>query len=409
MFRKLKLKLTLINVLVMALLLLVFVIGTFVIMQEQLFNQSQQLMQIMASEAGSGSVSDTRAHNKHLTKYFYLKTDAFGKITESSSDLPLVIDQLAPLVYETFYRPNPKGEVDFQDETYTYLRVPLRQSPGFVISFADLHQDKVILAKLLSSLSIGGLICLVLAYYGSRFMADRAMAPIKKSWQRQQDFVADASHELRTPLTVVQVNLELVKGNPEETVDSQSKWLDYSLLETKRMSKLVDDLLFLARADSQQQTLEIKQFSLDTALRGVIESFRPLAEISGILLESSLDSEITYLGDAFRIKQLLVILLDNALKYTPSGGQVTLGLQNWDTFAKITVSDNGEGIEPVHLAKIFERFYRVDKARSQQKEGTGLGLAIADWIIQSHHGQVKVSSSPGEGTTFVISLPHQSR
>ena len=409
MFRKLRLKLTLINVMLMAFVLLVFVIGTFVIMQEQLFNQSQQLMQIMASEAGSSSVSDIRAHNKHLTKYFYLKTDAFGKITEGSSDLPLVIDQLDPLVYETFHRPNPKGEVDFQNETYTYLRVPLKQSPGFVISFVDLHQDREILGKLLSSLTIGGLICLVLAYYGSRFMADRAMAPIKKSWQRQQDFVADASHELRTPLTVIQLNLELVKGNPEETVASQSKWLDYSLLETQRMSKLVDDLLFLARADSQQLTLEIKQFSLDTALREVIESFGPLAEASGILLESSLDSEITYSGDAFRIKQLLVILLDNALKYTPSGGQVTLGLQNWDTFVEITVSDNGEGIEPEHLAKIFERFYRVDKARSQQKEGTGLGLAIADWIIQSHHGQVKVSSSPGEGTTFVISLPHQSR
>lgn len=409
MFRKLRLKLTLINALLMALVLLVFVIGTFVIMQEQLFNQSQQLMQIMASEAGSSSVSDIRAHNKHLTKYFYLKTDAFGKITEGSSDLPLVIDQLDPLVYETLHRPNPKGEVDFQNETYTYLRVPLKQSPGFIISFVDLHQDREILGKLLSSLAIGGLICLVLAYYGSRFMADRAMAPIRKSWQRQQDFVADASHELRTPLTVVQLNLELVKGNPEETVASQSKWLDYSLLETQRMSKLVDDLLFLARADSQQLTLEIKQFSLDSALRGVIESFGTLAETSGILLESSLDSEITYSGDAFRIKQLLVILLDNALKYTPSGGQVTLGLQNWDTFVEITVSDNGEGIEPEHLAKIFERFYRVDKARSQQKEGTGLGLAIADWIIQSHHGQVKVSSSPEEGTTFVISLPHQSR
>lgn len=409
MFHKLRLKLTLINVMVTALLLLVFVIGTFVIMRQQLFNQSQQLMQIIASEAGSGSVSDTKAHNKHFAKYFYLKTDAFGQITESSSDLPLTKDQLGPLVYETFHRPNTQGQVDFKDETYTYLRVPLKQSLGFVISFVDLHQDREILGKLLSSLTIGGLICLVLAYYGSRFMADRAMAPIKKSWQRQQDFVADASHELRTPLTVVQVNLELVKGNSEETVASQTKWLDYSLLETLRMSKLVDDLLFLARADSQQLTLDIKQFSLDTTLREVIESLRPLAEASKIFLESSLDSEITYLGDAFRIKQLIVILLDNAIKYTPAGGQVTLGLQNYDTFAEITVCDNGEGLETEHLEKIFERFYRVDKARSQQKEGTGLGLAIADWIIQSHHGQVKVSSKPGEGTTFVISLPHQSR
>jgi len=409
MFRKLRRRLTLINVLVTALLLLVFVIGTFFIMQEQLFNQSQQLMQIVASEAGSGTVSDTSTHNKHLTKYFYLKTDALGKITESSADLPMTINQLTPLVYETFHRPNPKGQVDLQDETYSYLRVPLKQGPGFVISYVDLHQDREILGNLLSSLAIGGLICLVLAYYGSRFMADRAMAPIKKSWQRQQDFVADASHELRTPLTVVQVNLELVKGNPDETVASQSKWLDYSLLETERMSKLVGDLLFLARADSQQQTLDMKRFSLDTALREIIESFWPLAEASGILLESSLNSEITYLGDVFRIKQLLVILIDNAIKYTPAGGQVTLGLQNRDTFVEITVADNGEGIEPEHLTKIFERFYRVDKARSKQKEGTGLGLAIADWIIQSHHGQVKVFSTPGKGTTFIISLPHQSR
>lgn len=409
MFHKLRRKLTLINVLVTALLLLVFVIGTFVIMQEQLFNQSQQLMQIVATDAGSGSVSDTREHNKHLTKYFYLKTDALGKITESSSDLPLVIDQLAPLVQEIFNRSNSKGEVDFHDETYTYLRVPLKQSPGFVISFVDLKQDREILGKLLISLTIGGLVCLVLAYYASRFMADRAMAPIKKSWQRQQDFVADASHELRTPLTVVQVNLELVKGNPDETVASQSKWLEYSLFETERMSKLVGDLLFLARADSQQQTLEIKQFSLDTAMSGVIDSFRTLAETSGILLEASLDSEVTYWGDEFRIKQLLVILLDNALKYTPSGGQVTIGLENSDSSAEITVSDNGEGIESEHLSKIFERFYRVDKARSHQKEGTGLGLAIADWIIKSHQGQVEVSSSPGKGTSFVIRLPHQSR
>ena len=409
MFHKLRLRLTMINVLIMAFLLLVFVIGTFVIMQEQLFNQSQQLMQIMASEAGSGSVNYTRGHEKHLTKYFYIKTDALGKIVESSPDSPLVIDQLDELVKETFTRPKTRGEVDFQDETYSYLRVPLKQSPGFVISFVDIEQDREILGKLLISLTIGGLICLVLAYYASRFMADRAMAPIKKSWQRQQDFVADASHELRTPLTVVQVNLELVKGNPEETVASQSKWLDYSLLETKRMSQLVDDLLFLARADSQQQTLEIKQFSLDTALRGVIESIRPLAVTGGILLESSLDTEITYYGDEFRIKQLMLILLDNALKYTPSGGQVTLGLQDRDTFVEITVTDNGEGIESEYLTKIFERFYRVDKARSQQKEGTGLGLAIADWIIQSHQGQIKVSSTPGEGTTFVISLPHLSR
>ncbi|MDR3542242.1 MAG: ATP-binding protein [Desulfosporosinus sp.] len=405
MFRKLRFKLTMINVVVMSFLLLLFIISTFFVMQTQIFNQSQQLMQIIAGDAGSGIVSDKREHDRHLAKYFYVKTDASGKISEASTGLPLPLDQLAPLVYQTINGPNLKGEVELHDETYTYLKVPLKQTPGFLVAFFDLERDRDILRELLLTLSIGGLVSLILTYYGSRFMADRAMIPIKTSWQRQQDFVADASHELRTPLTVIQVNLELVQGNPEETVASQAKWLDYSLLEMKRMSKLVDDLLFLARADSQQQALELKPFPLHTALREVIESFKPLAETTEIRLESTLDSEITYFGDELRIKQLAVILLDNALKYTPSGGQITLSLQNRGASAEITVSDNGEGIEPKHLDKIFERFYRVDKARSQQKEGTGLGLAIADWIIKSHHGSVKVSSSLGAGTTFVVSLP----
>lgn len=407
MFRELRLKLTLINVGVMALLLLLFIISTFFVMQVQVFNQSQQLMQIIATEAGSGAIINTREHDKHLAKYFYLKTDDSGKITDSSSALPLTVEQLAPLVDRALHNPNSKGEVELKDETYTYLKVPLKEDSGFVITFVDLERDREILRDLLLTLSIGGLICLGLAYYGSRFMADRAMEPIKSSWQRQQDFVADASHELRTPLTVVQVNLELVKGNPEETVASQTKWLDNSLLEMRRMSKLVDDLLFLARADSQQQTLDLKLFPLNTALSEVFESFKPLAQANGILLASSLSPEGMYYGDENRIKQLMVILLDNAIKYTCPGGQVTLGLQNWGTFAEITVSDTGEGIEPEHLARIFERFYRADQARSQQKEGTGLGLAIADWIIKSHHGRIKVTSSPGKGTTFVITLPHQ--
>ncbi|WP_088185922.1 ATP-binding protein [Desulfosporosinus sp. FKA] len=408
MFRELRLKLTLINVGVMAFLLLIFIIGTFFVMRIQVINQSQQLMQIIAGKAGSGTIVNPREHDKHLAKYFYIKTDNSGKVTYTSSGLPMPLAQLTPLLDKAFHKSNSRGEVEVNDETYTYLKMPLNQGPGYVITFVDLERDKDILQELLLTLSIGGLVCLGLAYYGSRFMADRAMAPIKSSWQRQQEFVADASHELRTPLSVVQVNLDIVKGNPEETVASQSKWLDYSLIEIRRMSKLVDDLLFLARADSQQQTLNPQMFSLKAALNEVFESFRPLAETNGISLEASLNTAADYYGDENRIKQLIVILLDNALKYTHPGGQVTLSLQNWGTHAEITVSDTGEGIAQEHLTKIFERFYRADPARSQQREGTGLGLAIADWIIKCHHGRIKVTSSPGKGTAFVINLPYQS-
>jgi signal transduction histidine kinase len=404
MFRKLRLKLTLINIVIMSFLLIIFISGTYFIMQIQIFSQSEQLIQIYANEVGSNSIQPI-GHDHHLAKYFYVKTDVSGKIIASSSVTPLTKDQLSRLVDKVFDKNEPRGEVDFHDGIYTYLKVPLKQTTGFIVAFVDVERDREILRDLLLTLSIGGVICLGFAYYGSRFMADRAMAPIKRSWQRQQDFVADASHELRTPLAVLQVNLELVKGNPDETVASQAKWLDNSLLEMKRMSKLVDDLLFLARADSHQQTLEIKSFPLNMALQEVSESFRPLAANKGVHLESSFASNTIYSGDENRLKQLIVILLDNALKHTPPGGQITLDLQNWGTLVEIIVSDNGDGIEPEHLAKIFERFYRVDKSRSQNKGGIGLGLSIADWIIKSHHGRVKVSSSPGKGTTFVVSLP----
>ncbi|MHB1653311.1 MAG: sensor histidine kinase [Desulfitobacteriaceae bacterium] len=406
MFRKLRLKLTLINISVMAFLFLLFVFSTYFLMQREIFNQSAQLTQIVAVQAGSVPNTDTRGYYKHLPKYFYVKTDASGNITENSPESGLTPDQLTGLVQRAQRKSGLRGEVDWHDETYTYLRVPLKAGPGFVLAFVSVERDRDILRFLVTALTIGGLLYLGFAFYGSLFLADRALAPIRKSWQRQQDFVADASHELRTPLATIQTNLELVQGNPEETIASQAKWLDYIQLETKRMSKLVNDLLFLARADSQQQLMEKKGFPLHTALYDIFNPFLPVAEAKGIRLEYSLEPEITLYGDESRIKQLVIILLDNALKHTPSGGNITLGLQNRGSAAEITVTDTGEGIGQDHLTKIFERFYRVDKARSKQTGGTGLGLSIADWIVRSHHGTIKVSSVYGTGTTFTVILPN---
>ena len=405
MFRKLRLKLTLINLGFIALLLLLFVVSTYFIMQFQVFNQSLQLLQVITNDLASGSITDIRKHDQQVAKYFYVKTDNSGQITNSSANLPPAAE-LSLLVKKALHDSGSKGQEEVNDQTYTFLKSP-QQPAGFIITFINVERDREILEALLLTLSVGGVVCLGLSYYGGRFLADRAMAPIKSSWQRQQDFVTDASHELRTPLTVVQLNLDIVKGNPEESVASQAKWLDNSLLELRRLSGLVDDLLFLARADSQQQTLNLQTFPLQTALKEVFESFQPLAQTKGIILESSLDSAVLYYGDENRIKQMVVILLDNALKYTHAGGKVSLDLRNWGTLTEITVADSGEGIPKEQLDRIFERFYRVDQARSQAKEGSGLGLAIADWIIRSHHGRIRVSSSLGKGTTFLITLPHR--
>ena len=409
MFRKLRLRLTLINGLVMAVLCILLITGTYLIMDSQIFNQSQQLMQLIATDAGSGVATDPLRDNRTVPKYFTAKTDETGNLSEISPDAPLSFDQVNSLVKKTLGRRWPKGEVEFQDTPYTFLRVPLKDAPGQVIVYVDLERDHEILSILLGTLVFGGIIYLALAFYGSLFLADRALIPIKKSWQRQQDFVADASHELRTPLTVIQTSLELVRGNPKETVEDQSKWLENIQIETKRMSKLVEDLLFLARADSEQQPLDMKNFDLGAMLRSTLGSFEAIASLQEINLESSIEDTPVFYGDESRLRQLIVILLDNALKHTPTKGTIRLNAQNFGSSVEITVTDTGEGIEPEYLGRIFERFYRVDKARSKQTGGTGLGLSIADWIVKSHNGSMNVTSRVGEGTTFVVNLPNPNK
>ena len=329
-----------------------------------------------------------------------------GDITDTTSNLPITRFQLKLLVNKTLESTKQRGKVRLYDEkSYRFLKAPLSKGMGSILVFVSTDPESEIIEELLAALTGSGLCGLVLVFLGGLFMAEKALVPIKKSWQRQKNFVADASHELRTPLAVIQTNLEIVLGNPWQTVESQAKWLENIHVENKRMAKLVVDLLFLARADSQQELLEMKNFPLHTILKDSLEVFEPVATGKNIKLEPLIESEIHFYGDENRIMQVAVILLDNAIKYTPSGGIVTLSLKDTGDIIEISVSDTGEGIKKDQHDKIFERFYRVDKARSKQSGGTGLGLSIAEWIIKEHHGSIKVTSSLGKGSTFKILLP----
>jgi len=226
---------------------------------------------------------------------------------------------------------------------------------------------------------------------------------------KTKDFVADASHELRTPLAVIQTNLELVMGNPKETVEEQKEWLKNIEIEVSHMTRLVEDSLFLARVDSEQQLLNKSYFSLDKAIDQVVKPLIPMANNKDIKLIVEVEPEVDYYGDEKRMSQLILILLDNAIKHTPIHGEVRLKMRTIGNTIEILVLDTGEGIEEQHLDKIFERFYRIDKARVKSIEGTGLGLSIANWIIKIHKGSISVSSIPGKETAFTIRLPKENK
>ncbi len=248
------------------------------------------------------------------------------------------------------------------------------------------------------------IITLALVWMGSFLLSKIAMKPIQISWQRQLDFTADASHELRTPLAVIQTNLELVMGNPDETVGSQLKWLDNIHIETVRMAKLVDDLLTLSRGDADAKTLEYSNFSLNAIAKETVALFETAADQKEVAIQILAEHEILYWGDCSRIKQLFGILVDNAVKYMDRPGSVQIVLSGTEKAVQIMVSDTGKGIVHDDLTKIFNRFYRAGNEK-QSVDGFGLGLSIAEWIVREHGGHIHVKSIIDEGTQFIANLP----
>ncbi len=228
------------------------------------------------------------------------------------------------------------------------------------------------------------------------------LASLDEAYRTQQRFVADASHELRAPLTSIQGNLELLERAPHLGESERAETMAYLRQEAKRMGRLVSDLLVLARADAGQ-SLKVEPVELDRLLVEVFQEARLLARGRKMALRE-LD-QVRVEGDRDRLKQLLVILVDNALKYTPEGGEIGLTLQKGAGAVAVAVSDTGIGIDPEDLPHIFERFYRADKARSRDQGGTGLGLSIAQWIAERHGGQLTVQSAPGRGSVFTLHLP----
>lgn len=406
MFRNLRIKLTLINVVVVAAITLFFMTGVYILMARSLTLQSDQLMRLIATEAGSNTTINMTRREKHWFIYFYVKTDNTGKITEKSPNLPVSNEQLQLLVNKTIAIEKQAGRVKwFDDYDFRFVKAALNNGNGSAIVFMNAEQQEEIIGHLLGAFTVAGLGGLILTLFGSLFMANKALIPIKKSWERQKNFVADASHELRTPLAVIQTNLDVIKNSPEEKVGNQMTWLENIETENKLMAKLVDDLLFLARADSNQLLMNMANFNLNTAITEALSPFRPVADRENKKLLQEMADEIVFYGDQIRIKQLIGILVDNAIKYTPEGGIVSLNLHESSHDVIISVEDTGEGIEKENLDKIFERFYRIDKARSRENGGTGLGLAIADWIAKEHRGSIKADSTPGIGTTFTVTLP----
>lgn len=329
----------------------------------------------------------------------YLHIAPDGSLVRSSSNLPFELSEWRTFAEQAV---GEQGCIAYGGATIYYA---WSQSPyGMrVIAFEADTIERAILDNIFWTFAIAVLCALGAFYLMSRYLAEKAVEPIEKAWTQQKAFIADASHELRTPLTVIRTNLDVVLCSPEETVEEQKEWLTNIREETDAMKELVESLFFLAQADAHQQRLECDAFDCRDMIASAVRAYTPMAEEKGITLTADLGGENVICGDDGKLRRVLRVLVENAIRHTDAGGSITVRLTDEGKISRLTVADTGEGIAPNALGHLFERFYQADSSR--RKGGAGLGLAIAKWIVEAHGGTISAESVPGQGATFIVRLP----
>lgn len=239
----------------------------------------------------------------------------------------------------------------------------------------------------------------------SYFISKKNMAPILLAWQKQQEFVENASHELRTPLTIIQNSLQKLFTTPNHTILEESKPIAQALNETRRLNSLTTDLLTIARSDANETTLTLKQLAPQPFLAQLIKPFQEIAQLDGKIFVLENYAAVPVTVDEKRIHQLLVILLDNALKYTKTGDKITVLSQITHDDWLLEVRNTGATIHDEDKKQIFERFYREERSRNKNSGGFGLGLSIAWQIVKDHHGKISVHDLKPKGVIFRVKIP----
>ena len=255
-------------------------------------------------------------------------------------------------------------------------------------------------------LLVCGLLTLLGATAGGIFLAQRALKPAHLAFQRQQEFIADAAHELRTPLTLLRANAEVLLRGRGRLDPDDAELLEDIVTESAHMAGLANNLLTLARLDAGQGSLKHDVVDITEIASGLVRQARSFAAEQQVALSLEQPAGLALvLGDETLLNEAALILIDNAIKYNKPGGNVTVTVESGKQDVSLYVRDTGVGIQSEHLAHLGERFYRPDKARSREMGGAGLGLSIARSIAAAHAGSLSLSSTPGEGTTAVLTLP----
>lgn len=416
MFTSIRRRLVILNTVVF---LLVFVIlGTwlYVHMQYQLYHETDEVMEqaqkrVLYSDNPAelleyDNLGSDYDYDDKITYLFWSAPNKFLGQLPKQSFPPEMVSQFQYQSNEQTIRTVSLGDRSYRALQFMYTPKD-SNTPIMVCLVKSLKDVQNTLRSLMWTIATGIVMGGIVFVFAGLFLAGRALVPIRNSWEKQQRFVADASHEMRTPTAIIHAQTEMLLRHPTHSIEEESPHIAVILKESKWMSRLLEDLLTLARSDSNQLQIAPSSIELDSLLLELAEQFKLLADTKGIKMETIVHEPLLLWGDDGRIRQLLTILLDNALKYTPPGGQIKVIGRYQNHSVYIRVSDNGCGIPEDDLPRVFDRFYRGDKARARTEGGTGLGLSIAQWIVEVHGGSIRIHSEINEGTQVELLFPRK--
>lgn len=289
---------------------------------------------------------------------------------------------------------------------YNVRFVKADAADGTKVAFADRTSEISTFAFLLRLYFFVTLIIFGIMFLISDHMAQKAIEPVEKSWEKQNQFVADASHELKTPLTVILANMDIMQANKDSTIWEQNKWIENTKSEATRMAELVGDMLFLARSDARiDQQYNFEELNFTSVAEDCVLTFEPVAFEKGMTISSQIAPDLYAFADQARIKQVIMVLIDNAIKYSGENGHIFIQADGNPRNVKLTVANTGPEIPKEKQEHLFERFYRVDESRTRERGGYGLGLSIAKNIVEAHGGTIGLEYSNEKGTCIGFSIP----
>lgn len=343
---------------------------------------------------------DDQPRDDRFRAEFSVYADKDGNVIEVNTNFNMVEADYSGVAEEIIRSARSEGSTQLYTDSWAYRVVPY--ADGYIIAFVQNSSQKRILLMLIIILVLAAILSTAITFFISLFSANRSIRPIEEAYNKQKQFVSDASHELRTPLASISANADVLLSKPDSTIADERKWLQYIKDETERMTQLTNDLLYLARSDYDKGEKELSEISFSDIADDVILENEAIAFEAGVLLDSEIAGNIRIKGVQASLKQLVLILVDNAIKYTPQGGKIKATLKKQGDKAVFTVENTGE-INAEDLTRLFERFYRADKSRARESGGYGLGLAIAKSITESFGGTIGVTSENNK-TEFTVTV-----